>query len=74
MRNLCPGKGRAVIDCDVDPSGFRLRPKASVRQRAAALLVVRRSSHGADLTASGVEQPRSGRHTTADADLPSLLS
>jgi hypothetical protein len=45
-------------DADVRRPDPRLcnRPEASVRMRAAALLVVRQSSRGADATASGVMQ------------------
>ena len=39
------------------PVARSLPTEASVRQRAAALLVVRQSSRGADATASGVKEP-----------------
>jgi hypothetical protein len=47
-----------VGDDDAHEPALRIRPQASVRQPAAALLVVRQTSQGANVTAVGVEQPR----------------
>jgi len=45
-----PGRRAAIGDDDVIERTYRNRPQASARERAAVLLVVAQSSHGAAVT------------------------
>jgi hypothetical protein len=74
---LGPGSGSAAGSSQPEPPGAnRLRASAKWLSgdsaRAPALPNLQRSGHQAAVTPVGVEEPRSVRLATADADLPSL--